>query len=114
MVVAVPSRAFRKVTESLRDFSGPVISVTKGIEHSTGLTMCGILEQTAPKAKPAALSGPSLALEVARGGIPTRRWSLPPVPMRRHLCLAQEAVSIARPSAFIPARIWSAWNLVVH
>src|SRR5580692_2368846 len=28
VVVAVPSRAFRKVTESLRDFSGPAISVT--------------------------------------------------------------------------------------
>lgn len=70
VVVAVPSRAFRSVTGSLKDFSGPVVSVTKGIEHNTGLTMCGILTETAPKSKPAALSGPSLALEVARG-IPT-------------------------------------------
>jgi glycerol-3-phosphate dehydrogenase (NAD(P)+) len=43
------------------------VSVTKGIEHHSGLTMCGVLAQTAPQAKLAALSGPSLALEVARG-----------------------------------------------
>ena len=70
VVVAVPSKAFRKVTAALKDFSGTVVSVTKGIEHESGLTMCGILEQTAPHAKLAALSGPSLALEVARG-VPT-------------------------------------------
>ena len=66
VVVAVPSKAFRKVTAALKDFPGITVSVTKGIEHETGLTMCGILEQTAPQAKLAALSGPSLALEVAR------------------------------------------------
>ena len=70
VVVAVPSKAFRKVTAALKNFSGIIVSVTKGIEHDTGLTMCGILEQTAPHAKLAALSGPSLALEVARG-VPT-------------------------------------------
>jgi glycerol-3-phosphate dehydrogenase (NAD(P)+) len=47
-----------------------VVSVTKGIEYETGLTMCGILRQNAPGARIAALSGPSLALEVARG-VPT-------------------------------------------
>jgi glycerol-3-phosphate dehydrogenase (NAD(P)+) len=70
IVVAVPSKAFRDVTTSLADFSGSVVSVTKGIEYHTGLTMCGVLAQTAPHAKIAALSGPTLALEVARG-IPT-------------------------------------------
>jgi glycerol-3-phosphate dehydrogenase (NAD(P)+) len=70
IVVAVPSKAFREVTEGLEKFSGVVVSVTKGIEHQTGLTMCGVLAQTAPKAKCAALSGPSFALEVARG-VPT-------------------------------------------
>lgn len=67
IVVAVPSKAFREVTGALKDFAGVAVSVTKGIEHHSGLTMCGVLAQTAPKAKPAALSGPSLALEVARG-----------------------------------------------
>lgn len=70
IVVAVPSKAFRHVSRVLAEFSGIVVSVTKGIEHETGLTMCGVLSEAAPKAKPAALSGPSLAFEVARG-IPT-------------------------------------------
>jgi glycerol-3-phosphate dehydrogenase (NAD(P)+) len=70
IVMAVPSKAFRTISRSLAAFSGTVVSVTKGIEHETGLTMCGVLAQTAPGAKTAALSGPSLAFEVARG-IPT-------------------------------------------
>ena len=70
VVVAVPSKGFRTVTKSLAGFSGTAISVTKGLEHETGLTMCGILTQNAPAARYAALSGPSLALEMARG-IPT-------------------------------------------
>src|SRR5207247_11229601 len=70
VVVAVPSKAFREVTRCLSHYSGIAVSVTKGIEHDTGLTMCGILRQNAPEARVAALSGPTLALEVARG-IPT-------------------------------------------
>jgi glycerol-3-phosphate dehydrogenase (NAD(P)+) len=70
LVVAVPSQPFREVTRHLTDFTGAVVSVTKGIEYDTGLTMCGILSQTAPKATCAALSGPSFAIEVARD-IPT-------------------------------------------
>lgn len=67
VVVAVPSKAFREVTRSLSAFGGLVVSVTKGIEDESGLTMCGVLAQTAPKARCAALSGPTFALEVARG-----------------------------------------------
>jgi glycerol-3-phosphate dehydrogenase (NAD(P)+) len=70
VVVAVPSQAFREVTRSLASFTGIVVSVTKGIEYDTGLTMCGVLAQTAPRAKAAALSGPTFAIEVARD-IPT-------------------------------------------
>jgi glycerol-3-phosphate dehydrogenase (NAD(P)+) len=70
VVVAVPSQPFREVTRHLGSYQGLVVSVTKGIEYETGLTMCGILEQTAPKAKCAALSGPTFAIEVARD-IPT-------------------------------------------
>jgi glycerol-3-phosphate dehydrogenase (NAD(P)+) len=70
IVVAVPSKAFRKVTEVLKDFPGIVVSVTKGIEYDTGLTMCGVLADNAPRARHAALSGPTFAIEVARG-IPT-------------------------------------------
>jgi glycerol-3-phosphate dehydrogenase (NAD(P)+) len=70
VVVAVPSQPFREVTRHLADYSGLIASVTKGIEYGTGLTMCGILAETAPKAKCAALSGPTFAIEVARD-IPT-------------------------------------------
>jgi len=66
LVVALPSKAFRTVTKRLGDYTGLVVSVTKGIEYDTGLTMCGILQQTMPKAVHATLSGPSIAHEVAR------------------------------------------------
>jgi glycerol-3-phosphate dehydrogenase (NAD(P)+) len=69
-VVAVPSKAIRSATKQLEDYAGIVVSVTKGIECETGLTMCGVLEANAPKARLAALSGPTLAMEVARG-VPT-------------------------------------------
>ena len=70
IVVAVPSQPFRSVTRQLGGYAGLVVSVTKGIEYDTGLTMCGVLGENAPGAKCAALSGPSFAVEVARD-IPT-------------------------------------------
>src|SRR6185503_4442595 len=51
-------------------FRGLVVSVTKGLEYETGLTMSSVLGETAPRATIVALSGPTLALEVAKG-IPT-------------------------------------------
>jgi glycerol-3-phosphate dehydrogenase (NAD(P)+) len=70
IVVAVPSQPYREVTRHLGQYSGLIVSVTKGIEYHTGLTMCGILAENAPRAKGAALSGPTFAIEVARD-IPT-------------------------------------------
>jgi glycerol-3-phosphate dehydrogenase (NAD(P)+) len=70
ILLAVPSSALRWVGSALRDFSGTVISVTKGIEFETGLTMTGILRETSPRAQLVAVSGPSFAAEVARD-IPT-------------------------------------------
>src|SRR5262245_7141569 len=46
VIIAVPSKAFREVTRVLRNFCGIAVSVTKGIEYDTGLTMCGILRET--------------------------------------------------------------------
>lgn len=66
-VIAVPSKFLREVTGQLGDFRGLAVSVTKGIEAETGLTMSGVLKETAPGATVAVLSGPTLALEVARG-----------------------------------------------
>jgi len=70
VIVAVPSQPFRQVTRALAHFDGIIVSVAKGIEYDTGLTMCGILAQNAPRASCAALSGPTFAIEVARD-IPT-------------------------------------------
>src|SRR5207249_7859423 len=70
VVVAVPSKAFREVTRCLLSVTGDVVSVTKGIEYDTGLTMSGILRTTAPRARAIALSLPAVAQEVARG-VPT-------------------------------------------
>jgi glycerol-3-phosphate dehydrogenase (NAD(P)+) len=66
VVFAVPSKAFREVVMKAAGFSGLAVSVTKGIEYATGLTMCGILREVMPGARRVALSGPTLALEVAR------------------------------------------------
>jgi glycerol-3-phosphate dehydrogenase (NAD(P)+) len=70
VVVASVSKAFRNVTKALDAFDGIVVSVTKGIECETGLTMSGVLEENAPRARIVAMSGPTLATEVARG-VPT-------------------------------------------
>jgi glycerol-3-phosphate dehydrogenase (NAD(P)+) len=70
IVLAVPSLVFRSVAQHLRGFTGTLVSVTKGIDYDTGLTMCGILRELVPAAQTAALSGPSFAIEVVRG-IPT-------------------------------------------
>jgi len=70
VVLAVASKFVRPTVTPLRDYQGILVSVTKGIEYDTGLTMSGILEECTPQAHIAALSGPTLALEVARE-IPT-------------------------------------------
>jgi len=48
VIVAVPSKAFRETATRLVGFQGPVVSVTKGIEFTSGLTMTGILVSVAP------------------------------------------------------------------
>jgi glycerol-3-phosphate dehydrogenase (NAD(P)+) len=70
VVMAVPSSAFRSVAARLARATRLVVSVTKGIEADSGLTMCGVLGECLPGSAVAALSGPSFAYEVARG-IPT-------------------------------------------
>ena len=79
LVIAVPSKFFREVTRLFSEFDGLAVSVTKGIEYETGLTMSRLLKTTMPKAAAAALSGPTLALEVARN-IPTVAVAAHPQP----------------------------------
>jgi glycerol-3-phosphate dehydrogenase (NAD(P)+) len=70
VVLAIPSQAFREVSEKLKGHPGIFVSVTKGIEFATGDTMSRILREQAPADRVVALSGPSFAREVALG-IPT-------------------------------------------
>jgi len=70
LVLSVPSRSLRDVSSALSNFTGLVVSTTKGLEFPRGNTMSEVLQETMPRATTVALSGPSLAAEVARG-IPT-------------------------------------------
>jgi glycerol-3-phosphate dehydrogenase (NAD(P)+) len=73
VILAVPSRFFRSVLESFAGFipsSSPILSVTKGLDEKTGKRMTEVAEEILNREPVAALSGPSLAAEVARG-IPT-------------------------------------------
>jgi glycerol-3-phosphate dehydrogenase (NAD(P)+) len=65
-VVATPSKPMRETARRLANFRGIVVTVSKGIEHNTGLTMTQLLQQEIPSARIAALSGPTFAPEVAR------------------------------------------------
>lgn len=74
IVFVVPSTALRAIADRLRDIvaSNPAVllTCTKGVEHGSGMRMSEILTQIFPGRPIAALSGPNLAAEVARG-LPT-------------------------------------------
>jgi len=73
VIVATPTSGLREVLESLRvsAFSGPVVWACKGFEQASGKLPHQVAEETLGKGAPCgALSGPSFALEVARG-LPT-------------------------------------------
>ncbi len=72
LVVAVPSAAMRATAASIAEFvpaATVLLSVAKGIEHGTLLRMTQVIATQVPAAAGhvAALSGPNLALEIARG-----------------------------------------------
>lgn len=66
-VLSVPSKTFRANCARMAGFQGLVISTSKGIEFDTGLTLCEVIGAAVPGAVPAALSGPTLAMEMAKG-----------------------------------------------
>jgi len=72
VVFAVPSRAMRETAERVRSELSPdavLLSVAKGIEQCSLMRMTEVLADVIPAAGPriAAMSGPNLALEIARG-----------------------------------------------
>ncbi len=69
VVFVTPSVAVRSVAERMKPFvskDAVLLSCTKGIEHGTGMRMTQILSEVFPDQTVAVLSGPNLALEVAR------------------------------------------------
>jgi glycerol-3-phosphate dehydrogenase (NAD(P)+) len=72
VVFAVPAAAMRSSAERVKGALGEspvVLSVAKGIEQGTLLRMTEVLAEVIPEAngRIAAMSGPNLALEIARG-----------------------------------------------
>jgi len=73
ILLAVPAQALRgvaiAVAPGLRDAT-PLVACAKGIERGTHKFMTEVIAEAAPTARPAILSGPSFAADVARG-LPT-------------------------------------------
>jgi glycerol-3-phosphate dehydrogenase (NAD(P)+) len=73
VLLAVPAQATRTAATALAaDIPPgvPVVACAKGIEQGTGLLQTEIIAACLPHARPAALSGPGFAEEIARG-LPT-------------------------------------------
>ena len=70
IVLVTPSTALREIAIRLRKVIGGteavLLSCTKGIEYRTGMRMSQILREVFPGNRIAVLSGPNLAIEVAK------------------------------------------------
>ena len=69
-VVAVPSGAVREAAAHLPKGDPRLVVASKGLEPHTGRFMADVLADLRPEARVGVLSGPNLAVEIARG-IPT-------------------------------------------
>jgi glycerol-3-phosphate dehydrogenase (NAD(P)+) len=71
VVVAIPSHGLRPVLHQAVSFlatSVPIVSTVKGIEHGTWFRMSEVIaDESGPERPVVVLSGPTFALEVARG-----------------------------------------------
>jgi len=73
VLVATPAQNLRTAVAELTPYlrpDTPLVACAKGIEHGTRKFMTEIIAELAPSARPAILSGPSFADDVARG-LPT-------------------------------------------
>jgi glycerol-3-phosphate dehydrogenase (NAD(P)+) len=73
ILIATPAQNVRQAVTALASHlvkATPVIACAKGIERGTRKFMTQVIAESAPDANPAILSGPSFALDVARG-LPT-------------------------------------------
>ena len=69
-IVAVPSSAVREIIPFLPEGDPLLVVASKGLEPLTGRFMAEILSDARPRARIGVLSGPNLAVEIARG-VPT-------------------------------------------
>src|SRR5512141_1633961 len=73
VLIATPAQHLREAVAALAPHlahATPVIATAKGIERGTHQFMTEVIAETAPEARPAILSGPSFAEDVAQG-VPT-------------------------------------------
>lgn len=72
LLLAVPMQQLRQVLQSHADVLGQhtLVACCKGIELSTGLGPVAVIGECLPDARPALLTGPSFAADIARG-LPT-------------------------------------------
>jgi len=73
ILIATPAQHLREAVAALAPHlagATPVIATAKGIERGTHKFMTEVIAEAAPEARPAILSGPSFAEDVARG-LPT-------------------------------------------
>jgi glycerol-3-phosphate dehydrogenase (NAD(P)+) len=70
IVMGIPSHNFRAVLEEVKHYIRPwvpVISLTKGLELSTGMRMTEIINEVLPGHPTGVLTGPNLAREIMAG-----------------------------------------------
>jgi glycerol-3-phosphate dehydrogenase (NAD(P)+) len=70
VLLAVPAQTVRAVATLVAPFTAagvPVIVCAKGLERGTDKRLTEVVAEVAPQAIPAVLSGPSFAIDVARG-----------------------------------------------
>ena len=73
ILLATPAQHLREAATTLAPFlrpAAPVVACAKGIERGTHQFMTEVIAETIPDARPAILSGPNFADDVARG-LPT-------------------------------------------
>jgi len=73
LLLVVPTQSLRALARTLSPYlrpATPLIVCAKGIERGTGRFVTEILAEEIPQSRPAILSGPSFAIDVARG-LPT-------------------------------------------
>ena len=73
VLLVTPAQTLRTILRDLAPLVAdgtPVVLCAKGIERSTGQLLSEVLSEELPDARPAALSGPSFASDVAKG-LPT-------------------------------------------